>query len=253
MAGAKGGFSRYQSYTVQKKRREQFLGALVLILLVYVGYLVLTAAFVRTVRYDSKAMQPTLNPGAAVLVSPLPLGQSHLPFLPFGLPGWRGPQRGELVLLVPPYRQETAPWTAVADDAVRFFTLQMVSLDAATRAKWDGPFTLRRVIGLPGDTVKIENFTASVKPKGEAYFMSEYELSKTPYSLTDDGLPQGWRSTFPYGANLVERVLGDDEYFVLADNRSVGGDSRTWGPVKRADIQATAVLKYWPPQDFGRL
>jgi len=250
---AKGGFSRYQSYTVQKRRRERFFGVLLLLFLIYLGYLVLTASFLKSVRYDSRTMQPTLQPGTSVLVSPLPLGQAHLPFLPFGLPGWRGPQRGELVLLVPPYRQETAPWVAVADDLVRFFTLNLASLDAATRSKWDGPYTFRRVIGLPGDTVRIDNFTASVKPKTEAYFLSEYELSKKPYSLTDEGLPNGWRTTFPFGQTLTEIVLGPDEYFVMADHRSVGGDSRTWGPVKRSSIQGTALLKYWPPQEFGGL
>lgn len=250
---AKGGFSRYQSYTVQKKRREQILGSLLLLFLIFLGYLVLTSSFLRTVRFDSKVMEPTLKPGTAVLVTPLPLGQSALPFLPFGLPGWRGPERGELVLLVPPYHQEPSVWVSVADDLVRFFTFNTVSVDAATRPVWDGAFTLRRVIGLPGDSVRIENFTASVRPKGEAYYLSEYELSKKPYSLSDEGLPAGWRATFPYGQTLTERVLGPDEYFVLADHRSLGGDSRTWGPVHRKSIQGTALLKYWPPQEFGGL
>lgn len=250
---AKGGFSRYQSYTVQKKRRERFLGAMLLLFLIYLGYLVLTASFLRTVRFESATMEPTISPGTAVLVTPLPLGQAHLPFLPFGLPGWRGPERGEMVLVTPPYHQESAPWVSIGDDLVRFVTLNFVSLDAATRSRWDGPATLRRVIGLPGDTVRIDNFTASVKPKGEAYFLSEYELSKKPYSLTDDGLPSGWRSTFPFGQTATEIVLGSDQYFVMADHRSVGGDSRTWGPVGRASILGTAVLKYWPPSEFGGL
>ena len=250
---AKGGFSRYQSYTAQKKTREQFLGALLLILLVYLGYLVLTASFLRSVRYDSKAMQPTIAPGTSVLVTPLPLGQSHLPFLPFGLPGWRAPERGDLVLMVPPYRQPSSSWVEMADDLVRFFTLNFISLESAGRAEWDGPYTLRRVIALPGDTVRIENFTASVKPKGDQYFLSEYELSSKPYSLTDEGLPPGWRATFPYGQNLTERVMGEGEYFVMADHRSLGGDSRTWGAVRRADIQGIAILKFWPPQEFGGL
>jgi signal peptidase I len=250
---AKGGFSRYQSYTVQKKRREQVFGAILMVFLVFLGYLILTSSFLRSVRYDSKTMEPTLKVGTSVLVSPLPLGQASLPFLPFGLPGWRAPERGELVLLVPPYHQEASPPVTIADDFVRFFTLNFASVDAGTRAAWDGSFSLRRVIGLPGDTIRIENFTASVKPLGEAYFLSEYELSKKPYSLTDEGLPQGWRATFPYGQSLTERVLGPDEYFVLADHRSVGGDSRTWGPVHRRDIHGVAFLKYWPPQEFGGL
>lgn len=250
---AKGGFSRYQSYTVQKKRREQFFGALLLVFLVWLGYSILTASFVRSVRFESKSMQPTLNPGTSVLVSPLPLGQAHLPLLPFGLPGWRTPERGELVLIEPPYRLPANPWVGAADEVVRFFTLQMVSLDQAGRPAWDGPYTLRRVIGLPGDTVRITNAAASVKPKGEQYFLSEYELSKTPYSIADEGLPTGWRSTFPLGTSQSEITLGENEYYVLADHRSLGGDSRVWGPVKRSAILGSAVLKYWPPQDFGGL
>lgn len=250
---AKGGFSRYQSYTTQKKRREQVLGALLLLFFVYLGYLVLTSSFLKTVRYDAKAMEPTLPPGTSVLVTPLPLGQTRLPFLPFGLPGWRTPERGELVLVVPPYHRDGAPWLGVADDLVRFFTFNWVSLDAAGRASWDGPYTLRRVIALPGDTVRIENFTASVKPQGEAYFLSEYELSKRPYSLMDEGLPPGWRATFPYGQSLTEKTLGANEYFVLADHRSLGSDSRTWGPIPRSSIQGVAILKYWPLQEFGGL
>jgi signal peptidase I len=250
---AKGGFSRYQSYTVQKKRREQFFGALLLVFFVYLGYLVLTSSFLRTVRYDSKTMEPTLEPGTSVLITPLPLGQAHLPFLPFGLPGWRAPLRGELVLVVPPYREATSPFVTVADDLVRFFTLNFVSLDAATRSRWDGPYVLRRVIGLPGDTVKMDNDTASVKPKDEQYFLSEYELSQRPYSLNETGLPQGWRSTFPYGQTQTTKILGPDEYFVLADNRGMGADSRTWGTVHRTDIQGSAILKYWPPNQFGGL
>jgi len=251
---AKGGFSRYQSYTVQKKRRERFLGALLLLFFVYLGYLLLTSSFVRSVRYDSKAMEPTLEPGTSVLVTPLPLGQAHLPFLPFGLPGWRAPHRGELVLVVPPYHVPPSWFTEVADDLIRFFTLNFVSLDAATRSRWDGPYTLRRVIGLPGDTVKMDGSTASVKPKGELYFLSEYELSAKPYSLNEQGLPQGWRSTFPYGQTQTTKVLGSDEYFVLADNRGVGTDSRTWSAtVHRSDIVGSAILKYWPPKEFGGL
>ncbi len=250
---AKGGFSRYQSYTQQKRRRERVLGALLLVFFVYLGYLILTASFLKTVRFESKTMEPTLEPGTSVLVTPLPLGQAPLPLLPFGLPGWRGPERGELVLIVPPYHRETPPLLSVADDLIRFFTFNFVSLDNATRVRWDGPYTFRRVIGLPGDTVRIENSTATVKPRGEPYFLSEYELSKKPYSLSDDGLPQGWRSTFPYGQTLTELVLGPDEYFVLADHRNIGGDSRTWGPVKRSAIQGSALLKYWPPGQFGGL
>lgn len=250
---AKGGFSRYQSYTTQKKRRERLVLILVILVSIFVGYNVLTSSFLRSIRYDSRAMEPTLHPGTVVMATPLPYGQSPLPFVPFGLPGWATPQRGELVLMVPPYHKAPATWGRMVDAMTRFFTFQMISPDSQANGQWDSPLTLRRVIGLPGDTVRIEKSIATVKPKGEAYFLSEYELSKTPYSLTEVALPDGWRSTFPGGESVREIVLGPDDYFVLADNRGAGQDSRTWGPVKRQSIQAKALFKYWPPQEVGGL
>ncbi len=165
MAG-KGSFSRYQSYTTQKKRREQFFRVFLIFFLVYLGYLVLGALFLRTVRWNSITMQPTVAPETSLVVSPLPFGNSTIPFLPFGLPGWRGPEHGELVELVPPYHVQAQPWVAAGDDLVRFFTANFVSLDTMNRPDWDKEFVLRRVIALPGDCIKMEHFTAQVKPKG---------------------------------------------------------------------------------------
>ncbi len=252
MAG-KGSFSRYQSYTTQKKQREQILRIFLMLFLVYAGYLVMGAVFFRTAKWSSVTMEPTLTAESSVLLSPLPFGNTNLPFLPFGVPGWRGPEHGELVQLVPPYHSEAGLWVSIADDFVRFVTLQMVSVDQSSRASWDKAFVLRRVIGLPGDTIKIDHYVASVKPKGESYFLSEYELSQRTYSISQKPLPAGWRSTFPLGDSMAELTLGADEYFVLADNRSAGDDSRTWGVVKKSAFKASALLVYWPFDRFGGL
>ncbi len=250
---SKGSFSRYQSYTTQKKRRDQFFRVFLVFFLVYVGYLVVGAAFVRTVRWNSVTMEPTLAPETSLVMTSLPLGTTNLPFLPFGLPGWRGPEHGELVEVVPPYHSPATPWVAAADDLVRFLTLNFLSLDASSRPNWDKEFVLRRVIALPGDTVKLDHFTAQIKPKNEAYFLSEYELSKTSYSIAAQALPTNWKSTFPLGDSMPERLLGPDEYFVLADNRTAGEDSRSWGVIRRTDIKASALLVYWPFERFGGL
>ena len=48
-------------------------------------------------------------------------------------------------------------------------------------------------------------------------------------------------------------VLGDDEYFVLGDNRNHSSDSREIGPVKEDTIVGRAVFRIWPLSKFGRL
>ena len=246
-------FSHYRSYTTQKRNRKRILRIVLTIFLVYYGYLFVNAEFLRTVLWQSTTMEPTLKSGDAVLVTPLPLGTNNLPFLPFGLPGWRGPERGELVLVVPAYHTPASPWLSAADELIRFVTFNQVSLEKNLSKPWDQAYTLRRVIALPGDTVRLDNFTASVKPAGKPYFLSEYELSKKIYSLKDSALPDSWRPSFPLSGTQTEITLGRDEYFVLADNRSQASDSRTWGVVKRNAIKGIALLKYWPLSDFGGL
>ena len=248
---ARSRFSRYQSYTTQKRNRQRFLRIFITILLVYYGYLFVNAALLRTVYWQSESMEPGLHKDVSVLVTPLPFGHTHIPFLPFGLPGWREPERGELVLLVPAYHTPANPWISVLDEVVRFFTLNKLSVVA--KKSWDQDYTLRRVIGLPGDTIKLDNFTASVKPKGKQFFLSEYELSKKIYSLKDNPLPAEWKSSYPLSGSAPEITLGPDEYFVLADNRARASDSRTWGVVRGEAIKGLAILKYWPLSQFGSL
>ena len=46
-------------------------------------------------------------------------------------------------------------------------------------------------------------------------------------------------------------TLGDDQYWVTGNDRSMSTDSRWFGPVRRRSISAVAVLRYWPPSRVG--
>lgn len=250
---AKVGFSRYQSYTTQKKRREKIVRFILFFCILYFCYLTFNALFLRTVLCESVSMEPTLKKGTFVLLSPLPLGNNHLPFLPVSLPQWRDPQRGELVEIVPNYHHSSPFWITIFDEMVRFLTGNWISLNESLRPAWDRPFILRRVVALPGDTIKIKDFIAYVRPNKEKYFLSEYELSKKVYSIKHNNLPKNWQPNFPFSSSMLEMTLGEDEYFVLSDNRMTFSDSRTWGVVKRSAFKALALLKYWPFNTWGRL
>lgn len=82
---------------------------------------------------------------------------------------------------------------------------------------------IKRIIGVPGDTVKIEN--------GEVVVNG----SKLEENYIDD-VTDG---------NLT-LTLADNEYFVLGDNRSSSSDSRTFGPIKKNSIKGKVWLVYWP-------
>lgn len=96
----------------------------------------------------------------------------------------------------------------------------------------DSSFFIKRVIGVPGDRVLIEN--------GSVYINEV--LLEEPY--LDEGVTTSCSET-------CEITLGDDEYFVLGDNRSNSRDSRQIGPVSLEDIYGEVIYIIRPFSRFG--
>lgn len=90
---------------------------------------------------------------------------------------------------------------------------------------------IKRVIGLPGDEVRIDEGTVYVN--GER--------------LDESYVPPEYRDRQSMPAQTVK----PDYYFVLGDHRTSSNDSRTWGQVGRRDIYGKAVFVYWPPDKIG--
>ena len=92
-------------------------------------------------------------------------------------------------------------------------------------------FYIKRIIGLPGETLHIDADAISVmKVDGTTVSIPE------PYLvLTGNGIPQ-------------TVTLGGDEYFVMGDNRPDSSDSRYWGPLPKSDIIGRAFLRLLPVQ-----
>jgi signal peptidase I len=105
----------------------------------------------------------------------------------------------------------------------------------------DTPY-IKRVIGLPGETVAISE-AGGVSVNGVA-------IGEDGYTYTDaDGAHQ---PTVPQ-TDQATWTLGPDELFVMGDHREASQDSRTFGPVKEASIVGRAFLRYWPASTFGIL
>lgn len=90
---------------------------------------------------------------------------------------------------------------------------------------------IKRIIGLPGETVSINN--------GKVYVNNQ--LLKEPYLPTDITTSPG---SFLYENNKL--TVPQREYVVLGDNRSHSSDSREWGTVKKDELIGKAWLRYWP-------
>lgn len=96
---------------------------------------------------------------------------------------------------------------------------------------------IKRVLGLPGESVEV---------KDNGIWVNGHKLTE-PYIPEEN-------YTRP-GAFTQNRIitLGQNEYFVSGDNRPHSSDSRAWGPITPKEIVGKAFFRYWPPKSFGML
>lgn len=90
---------------------------------------------------------------------------------------------------------------------------------------------IKRVIGLPGDTVSVDDGYVIVNGK----------------KLVENYIPPEYRDDRSYP--LI--VIPPNQYFVLGDHRISSNDSRTWGLVPRNYIYGKAVFVFWPFDKMG--
>lgn len=92
-------------------------------------------------------------------------------------------------------------------------------------------FFIKRIIGIPGDTVIIDGSTVTIVNE-------EYPQGKT--------LTENYISSMVKGGNYTVE-LKEDEYFVMGDNRDHSSDSRMWGALNRDEIVGRALFRLFPP------
>lgn len=93
-------------------------------------------------------------------------------------------------------------------------------------------YFIKRVIGLPGEKIKFSG--------GEVYLSQNgSEWNKLDEQYLDESV-----ATFANNDNEI--AIGQDEYYVMGDNRNSSRDSRSFGPVNKSFIVGKVLLRGWP-------
>ena len=97
---------------------------------------------------------------------------------------------------------------------------------------------IKRIIGLPGETVEIKDGKVTVYQKNSEIKV----LDESNY------LPAYFQTSGNLRINLNE-----NEYLVLGDNRSSSSDSRIWGPLPKEDIIGRVLIRAWPAATIAKI
>lgn len=204
--------------------------------------LIIKAFFVQAFYIPSASMEPTLQIGDRVLVNKLGTR--------FG-----DPDRGDVVVFRDPHGDPCAetgegiPRPARCDrnvfEGVLVWFGELFGLPTGETRDF-----IKRVVALPGETVAMND--------GVIYVCDSPCEPLAPDGTPKDGEPVDLPSDAGNGpvqdADDMEAVeVGEDEFFLLGDNRANSSDSRVFGPVDEEKIVGKAFVLVWPPARFSGL
>jgi signal peptidase I len=194
-------------------------------------FLVIRTFLIEAFRIPSGSMIPSLLVGDWLFVNKLVYGP-HVPFTGVTLPGYADPRRGEIVVFESPPQP-----------------------DEAARGLDPQPTLVKRLVGVPGDTLFMRDGLLRVngvpQPQG-------YAASANPRRGDESSELFAWQGQYAlrasrFGAapvspshdNWGPLVVPPQHFFMLGDNRYCSKDSRYWGLVPRANLRGRPIFVYY--------
>ena len=166
---------------------------ILVVVIALLGAFVIRTFFFQTFYIPSGSMEPTLQIGDRIIVSKLSYKLHSV-------------ERGNIVVFHAPPREATA----CADPQIKDL--------------------VKRVIGLPGETISSSGNTVLINGKP---------------------LAEPWFPAVPLGQPIQTQKIPANSYFVMGDNRTESCDSRDWGPVPQGNIIGHVIFRVWPISRIG--
>ena len=224
------------SYKMRRELYHKIFSVAGIILIFFVLVSLFMTFIIFPVANKSDSMSPDIPAGSYEFVSPL----------------LKNPERGDVILLQNYKVGKMSPFKRILRTVSLFITVHKWQPFEENPVSGTRP-VLRRVVGLPGDTIYIDRYVVFIKPAGQSHFLTEFELTNSRYNAKILVPPALWDSDLGARASISQITLGNDEYFVLGDDRLSSADSRIWGAVKQSSILGRALVLYFPFNKFSFL
>ncbi|GHU41053.1 signal peptidase I [Spirochaetia bacterium] len=226
------------SYADQKTQTGRVRNIILWVILCLAIYLLFTNFFFPVKALENNSMQPDFNHGDRFIFYSFGIHRLLPDVPPFNK---QHMHRGNVVLVNKQIDNNKNIFLNVLNRIARFWTAGRMGIPGREEQLF-----IKRVIGLPGDTISMSNYVLRVQSADNPYTFTEFELSDSPYNINIPQVPALWDSSIPFSGNMEKIVLGDNQCFVVSDDRSNSNDSRTWGPIPKNYIIGKALLRYWP-------
>ena len=186
--------------------------------------IIIKAFLVRTYTVDSSSMETTLMVNDKVITEVV-------------TKFFTKPKRGDVIVFVYPETDIATSKQTLRRNPVDYAQYVFKYLLKGQLPKDDEIEYVKRVIGLPGDTINIKNNTVYVNDQAidEPYLDENVFTNKTGAVLS-----------FPF-------TVPEGQYFVMGDNRENSSDSRQWGTVPEENIIGRSIFIYYPFSHMERL
>ena len=249
----------YRSYKPQGPFKKSVRFFLKLIVVVFLFHLLISTLLISSYQVslqkssDTESEQPVY--AGRILASPLLYGP-RLNILDYRIPLLRPPKRGAVVVSEFGRPPELAWYAHGLNSISKFFTFNNFIPFDENEFSHISRYQIMRVVGMPGDEVRLDTYRIKIKTATSSYFIDEQEVLQTDYKLvipnlqvTGGSYTENSQSGGLSGSQETLR-LAPGEYLLAPDDRTHFALSRYWKPATMKKIVAKALLVYWPQFRF---
>lgn len=230
----------YRSYKPQSPLKKAGLSILRIIVVVFILFQIVHTFFVQVYIEDSKE-----GGSEHLIASPLLYGP-EISLIDYRFPPVNIPERGDLVAVEFNMPEESPWYETIVNSLSRFFTFNRIELFNEKEPSYGSRYQIFRVVGIPGDTVRLENYQVKIKSSDRGFFLDESIIVPKEYNIELPEKNDSVAPNLPFSGNHPELVLTEDEYLLVPDDRSKLAPSSRWKATGMSMIRAKVLVSFWP-------